>query len=705
MLLISFSLSIAETTGNIPNETNAVTQGGTSGDNISVSAVNTAADEASYHIFFSRSKHINQLLQAGDVKSASGVWNKQADYFKQSDKDKDKKCTQDLSNALETFLAPITAHAATVLDSVKWPDVTENWGSMKQAIEKADTLIGEVDTHQVLKYTGRRDELISNLLSSRERRIDKVVADAPKNFITFESLPSRNFFSQYPVQIKQSDFLKSNKALWMASIEATTPEHIKLFADCYKEWLSQEDLQDLAEAYFQKSITCDRGRKPTFIQFYDAVRKTKEANLPLRPRRDTNIRIVQLSDIRQQDGSIEFPAEIEIDIPFIGEKAEIDSIFQGVQSTASDALVILDIATTRNERKIQTPENVTSKYQSSTQTVPNQDYPLAEAGLRQAQLNLQSVRQQASYNAATSQGLGCLIVAVANNAAISNANGVVQQAFENLRGTPMTLENPVYTSYDFKKTAVDATKSTSVNYYLIDQTDRSYRRGTFDLRVSRSFNVCYGLRDDDYDKSRHLSRAVKEDEVVNFEQSPVKISLSKIIEKLSSEERKGLPTIVDLRGALLADRNKHIAMIKAKAYTGVVQNDPRFDSVVVILNPNGGMGSGFFVTDDLILTNYHVIKDAKYAEMRLRSGNDTFGKVIAQDIRLDLALIKVQARGVPARLYNSQTLNIGQTVEAIGHPRGLQFSITRGIVSGIREIASKYAREERRYVLFKRILQ
>jgi serine protease Do len=146
-----------------------------------------------------------------------------------------------------------------------------------------------------------------------------------------------------------------------------------------------------------------------------------------------------------------------------------------------------------------------------------------------------------------------------------------------------------------------------------------------------------------------------------------------------------------LHNEILIDRNKSLAVVKAKSYTATPQQDPRFNSVVVVFHPNGAFASGFFITDDMVVTNYHVIKDTKFVEMKLRDGSETFGKVIGQDVRLDLALIKVQARGIPVKLYTDQNLNLGGSVEAIGHPKGLQFSITRGVVSGIRELPSEFA--------------
>ena len=116
----------------------------------------------------------------------------------------------------------------------------------------------------------------------------------------------------------------------------------------------------------------------------------------------------------------------------------------------------------------------------------------------------------------------------------------------------------------------------------------------------------------------------------------------------------------------------------------------RFQSVVVIFHPRGSVGSGFYVAEDIVLTNYHVTEGTSFLELALFNGDETFGKVIAKDLRLDLALVKVQARGEPVTFYREKSLTLGSTVEAIGHPSGLEFSITRGAISGIRRLPSRY---------------
>ena len=114
-------------------------------------------------------------------------------------------------------------------------------------------------------------------------------------------------------------------------------------------------------------------------------------------------------------------------------------------------------------------------------------------------------------------------------------------------------------------------------------------------------------------------------------------------------------------------------------------SDKRFDSVVVVRNTGRGMGTGFYVTGDMVLTNYHVVKEANYVQLKRFDQRETMGRVIARDAHLDLALIQADLRGKPVCFYNKRTLPLGRTLEVIGHPNGYEFSITRGVISTIRE--------------------
>ncbi|HYM21460.1 MAG TPA: trypsin-like peptidase domain-containing protein [Candidatus Kapabacteria bacterium] len=101
-----------------------------------------------------------------------------------------------------------------------------------------------------------------------------------------------------------------------------------------------------------------------------------------------------------------------------------------------------------------------------------------------------------------------------------------------------------------------------------------------------------------------------------------------------------------------------------------------------------GLGSGVIITSDgYILTNNHVVADAakKGGVMVKLSDKRTFdGKVIGTDPTTDLAIVKIEATGLPAAaLGNSDDVQIGDWVIAVGNPLGLESTVTKGIVSSL----------------------
>jgi len=96
-----------------------------------------------------------------------------------------------------------------------------------------------------------------------------------------------------------------------------------------------------------------------------------------------------------------------------------------------------------------------------------------------------------------------------------------------------------------------------------------------------------------------------------------------------------------------------------------------------------GMGSGLIVTPDgIILTNAHVVKDADEITVTLSDKRSHMAKVIGIDPESDVAVIKIDAKGLPiAKFGNSDKLRVGEIVMAIGNPFGLNQTVTSGIVS------------------------
>src|SRR5438876_9225626 len=106
------------------------------------------------------------------------------------------------------------------------------------------------------------------------------------------------------------------------------------------------------------------------------------------------------------------------------------------------------------------------------------------------------------------------------------------------------------------------------------------------------------------------------------------------------------------------------------------------------LVPQEGQGSGFIIDKEgHILTNYHVIANARHVEVTLNNRKTYRATVIGTDRSHDLAVIQIKAPDLPSMvLGDSRNLRVGQKVYAIGNPFGLSGTMTRGIVSSIRSV-------------------
>ena len=98
-----------------------------------------------------------------------------------------------------------------------------------------------------------------------------------------------------------------------------------------------------------------------------------------------------------------------------------------------------------------------------------------------------------------------------------------------------------------------------------------------------------------------------------------------------------------------------------------------------------GMGSGFILTSDgYIVTNNHVVENARQVIVRLPDRQEFDAEVVGTDPRSDLAVLKIDARRLPTlELASADSVRVGQWVLAIGSPFSLDFSVTAGIVSAL----------------------
>lgn len=136
------------------------------------------------------------------------------------------------------------------------------------------------------------------------------------------------------------------------------------------------------------------------------------------------------------------------------------------------------------------------------------------------------------------------------------------------------------------------------------------------------------------------------------------------------------PTVVNVRARRTADSRT----FEPRDIPGPFRRF--FDDVPRIQQPSSG--SGFILSEDgYILTNFHVVDEADEIIVSLQDRSEHEATLVGADFLSDLALLKIDASGLPsAETGDSDSLEVGEWVLAIGAPFGFEYTVTAGVVSG-----------------------
>ena len=163
-------------------------------------------------------------------------------------------------------------------------------------------------------------------------------------------------------------------------------------------------------------------------------------------------------------------------------------------------------------------------------------------------------------------------------------------------------------------------------------------------------------------------------------------------QQISSAELPDFTEMVEKQGPMVVNISTTQTLSKSQTLRGIPKpkgDDPfaeffrRFEPPIPHDQETQSRGSGFIISDDgYLLTNAHVVSDADTITVRLTDKREFKAKVVGTDKRTDLALLKIEASGLPKIVKgNPNLLKVGEWVLAIGSPFGFDSSVTVGIVS------------------------
>lgn len=648
----------------------------------------------SYNLFYDQGDHLNELISQRKFGEAAKLYIEQKAYF--TDKEKQAQyapALQKTADELNGLLGPNLTEAKKNLDAVSWPAPPGEWPNIRSALARGVAALEGYDEHKMLKETAYRMPAVDELAARIAALKGDIERSEVDQFKAFNHFGEESFFARYPVDIAAKDFVQSHPTEFKSLLTGANMAQMAMYVKVNTpDSLGSDAWAAVSDVFIDKRRK-ELERKGDDRLTAALASMTLAKKYGLKPSKGNSLKVAFVevtSRTLLKEGAIDFPAAVDTDLPVEAVKANLDDAMSGRSASDADYLIVFDVALATVRRRVTGIQHVPSRVQVGVRTEPNPERANLQNQLTQAQLELNNANMNAAVaNSEYCYGLGCLGKAIgqmAHAAVQSKAKDKVASVMQNLAQTPMTIDIPLYQDYKYDVAKIRGKKTMTVHYYVIDKRKKQYFKSTFDVVEDEVFEVAYKVEDKDPEREKVISAHRTEQDVVEWEKQASTVKLSSLVDHYLAHKSaaKPLPSATALRQDMLKDKNVALTHYKEQTFEGSTQNDPRFDSVVVVFNPQGWMGSGFFVRPDVVMTNYHVVGEQNFVEMRMYDKQETFGKVIARDAGLDLALVKVQSRGKPVPFYNKNKLDLGSTVEVIGHPRGLEFSITRGVVSAVR---------------------
>jgi len=657
-------------------------------------------------MFSTQMREIKALVSASKFDEAEQYFFDNAEYF-----DKRFPAGTPLTSELATLAAHVwktryEAKAQGYLQQLTplaaLPPATE-WGSLNKTLADTLSLAEVLDKHRLLRLSGIGQAEVNDLRAQQKRVLALAHMQKPTvvRAMVDSTLETGNHSSQYigGASIEPSDFQASEpfQAAAVAKVKQQgTRQAVAAEAKRLADYLSQSSKTAVDEYYgelVRKELLAD-GRvtleEIAGLREFSAPFKTDAASLKNIARvgyldltgasfKDRNIFDFQISFVK--DIGIEFAPATE-------------DTFNTANLSNYDFVFVTDLTAAKVSREFKKKEGVKSRYKSGTRQAPNPNYVTAMTQYQTAMAEFQRAQINSAVPKAC-QGWGCVLQGLADGLGSAAARSKVEQASSALAGTPQTLSIDVFSEYEFQSVDISSNKSATVNYYVIDVKGNRILQNDFSIQDHERFSVAYNVRDDDPDSSGISRRFKSEDEVTAWEKRAVSIPLSSLFspqgfKSASSQPFKGVQAFLrNLSTRTYAAASpKYVSAASTPSLgqssrSGDTIADERFDSIVIVRNAQA-TGTGFYVTPDLVLTAHHVVEGSALVELTFYDGTKSYGKVVDHDARLDLALIRAQTAGKPLKIHTGP-IRLGETVEAIGHPKGYEFTITRGVISAVRK--------------------
>jgi S1-C subfamily serine protease len=339
-------------------------------------------------------------------------------------------------------------------------------------------------------------------------------------------------------------------------------------------------------------------------------------------------------------------------------------------TVASPYQLFLDSREREVERRIVDKQTKKSERAIGTRLVPNPMYDQLLIAISQSKSDLERAR----YLAATSPPGFAQSYAQGQVIGLSNR---ISDLYDQLRVTPRQREEPVYEVYSYHLNSLALNIKSPIKGWIIES--KTGWMGTVSLTHRHEKVAAYSQGIDPNDRYLTLPPSLQ-DVIDEAALGAFSLSVREVLqEKVQLTKRSNnWPSVI----ASSAGKARNA---RQSAYSSNVNHLAfPYDKSVVIVSVGNSLGAGFYLARNLIITNAHVVQGTGPVEIRSKDGNIGRATVKRADYGLDLALLSTDLSGAPVTLARGDKVELGAEVFAVGHPKGLEFSVTRGSIGAVR---------------------
>jgi serine protease Do len=565
-------------------------------------------------LFQTQGQQLRELTSSGKYEEAAQMWAREKQFFEprmEEYRDVLSTVAGKLNQQFESTLKPAVDQLRTVESE------RSNWRGMPKSRAAVQEVLKQYSSIELLQSETFRSPAIVD----GERLLNRVeatlVEHAVEAFEKYDHFSGQSFLADYPAGLPHN-FFRTHFQRLQPNLEAAKPDQIRAFVVAYAGSLTADHRRYLGTLYMR-----DANVAPSIPTRLGRTVEMKRLGLTASDAADLRLLTVNAKSSSNETFSVAVSGSDGIPRENI-ELAEFNATALG-NTPLTLVVHTKDVAV---DRQITGRESVTSRAVTGHSTLPNPEYEKARLRYMQAQQNAAQTELRNSLSPPNSP-----LVAVLQGVASVAATAAREKAFQEFSALSPTITQPVYSDYRFETATVKVLKKATIVASAVDQRSQLVSEIELPFQEERQFTIGYGIRDTDTERYTLANKYNQEKEVEQFELSNASVSLIDIVKQFESASPQPVRSrSIDHMMAALQPATRTQSQ-SARESVPIAVDDARFHSVVVITGVNGALGAGFFVAENLVLTNDHVVQGAFFAELKTRDGKELYGKVVKAGCR------------------------------------------------------------------------